>query len=255
MFSLILGGWSSITELSTQNFTVVKYPSVQVTLGYHRISLTLIDTPGISDDEKSLNACMQYIENQFEFHLQEELKVNRNPLAADSMVHMVLYLLPPGPLSELDLVAMQALQKRTNVLPLLSRVDTITEKQLSKIKDQLQKSLRGFQPLKFLDMVSESDGDDEDSAFEEELNLLKTKIPMAVVGAEFNDDDPFIRLQDDVPLARVFSWGTLDIEDTNHCDLSWIKYLLLDFGIDYLRNSVRVGLYEQYRTDRLSTLH
>lgn len=242
---------SLISELPTLKNEVAKYPTLQVTLEHSKVALTIIDTPGLCEDGDGLHTCLEFIEQQFESHLQEEMKVNRNPVGLDNMIHAVLYLLPQGPLSELDLEAIQQLQRRTNVVPLMARADTVTQKQCLVVREQLRKSLQPFNALHFLESGEYEDEDTE--LYLSEVKSFYERVPMSVVGAEFDSGDPFVHPKA-LPLTRVFSFGTLNIEDPKHSDLGCLKYLLFDFGLECIRAHVRISLYEKYRTDRLMSM-
>merc|ERR1712123_498836 len=87
-----------------------------------RLKLTLVDTLGFGDQinkDQSYKPIVDYIDQQFEAYLQEELKVKRNLYNySDSRIHTCLYFIAPTghSLKSLDLVTMKALVEKFNIM-------------------------------------------------------------------------------------------------------------------------------------------
>ncbi|KAL1129750.1 hypothetical protein AAG570_012694 [Ranatra chinensis] len=85
-----------------------------------KLKLTIVDTVGYGDQinkEDSFKAVVDYIDNQFEAYLQEELKIKR-ALATyhDTRTHVCLYFICPTGhgLKSLDLACMKKLDSKVN---------------------------------------------------------------------------------------------------------------------------------------------
>ena len=125
------------------------------------LQLTLCDTVGYGDQinkEDSFKSIVDYIDNQFESYLQEELKITRNlvriqvfscltfvqcrlsfifqSLYHDSRIHVCLYFITPNGhgLKSIDLVCMKKLDSKVNIIPIIAKADTINKQEMAKFK-------------------------------------------------------------------------------------------------------------------------
>ena len=112
----------------------------------------------------SAKSIVDFIDQQFEAYLQEELKVKRALHAYhDSRIHACLYFIAPtghsfvpltplllkscpilwpltcvvSRLKSLDLVTMKALDSKVNIIPVIAKADTITKQELQKFKTKV----------------------------------------------------------------------------------------------------------------------
>ncbi|KAI9190000.1 Cell division control protein 11 [Blastocladiella emersonii ATCC 22665] len=249
--------------VSTETRIKVHHP-VEVECQGHKVALTLIDTPGLpysAEQGTELATVMGYIESQFETSLIEELKVKRNPKSADTMVHAILYLLPPMlPFHPVDLSAIRTLSNRANVIPLLAHADSITNRQLENLKASLFKTLQeNLDLLSFATADIDGDGiieDEEEEEFTREITKLKQSMPYTVIGAEFplpgqKATSEFLEVDGQKILGREYKWGVVNVDDEQHCELHLAKFLIFEFALPGLRSFTRNVLYERYRTERL----
>uniref|UniRef100_A0A8D9EX55 Septin-2 n=1 Tax=Cacopsylla melanoneura TaxID=428564 RepID=A0A8D9EX55_9HEMI len=88
-----------------------------------KLKLTIVDTVGYGDQinkEDSFKSIVDYIDNQFEAYLQEELKIKRSlSTYHDNRIHVCLYFICPTGhgLKSLDLVCMKKLDSKLNIIP------------------------------------------------------------------------------------------------------------------------------------------
>ena len=78
----------------SQIFTPVQAHTYELQESNVNLKLTLVDTVGYGDQinkEDSFKSIVDYIDNQFEVYLQEELKIKRN-LATYVMIHELVVL-------------------------------------------------------------------------------------------------------------------------------------------------------------------
>jgi septin 6/8/11 len=98
--------------------------------------------------DDSFKSLVDYIDQQFEAHLQEELKIKRSlSTYHDSRIHACLYFICPTGhgLKSLDLVCMKKLDTKVNIIPIIAKADTISKTELQKFKVCANnKSLRTF---------------------------------------------------------------------------------------------------------------
>ena len=104
----------------------------------------------------SFKPIVEYIDNQFEIYLQEELKIKRNLVEThDTRIHVCLYFISPTGhswvyarifhnnstmicrLKSLDLVCMKELDKKVNIIPIIAKADTISRQELQQFKKKV----------------------------------------------------------------------------------------------------------------------
>ncbi|XP_029426510.1 septin-10 isoform X2 [Nannospalax galili] len=159
-----------------------------------RLKLTIVNTVGFGDQinkEESYQPIVDYIDDQFEAYLQEELKIKRSLFNYhDSRVHVCLYFIAPTghSLRTLDLLTMKSLDS-------------------------------------------------------------KGHLPFAVVGS-----------MDEVPVgnkmvkARQYPWGTVQVENENHCDFVKLREMLICTNMEDLREQTHTRHYELYRRCKLEEM-
>jgi len=194
------------------------------------LKLTLVDSVGYGDQinkEDSFKSIVDYIDNQFEVYLQEELKIKRN-LATyhDSRIHICLYFITPNGhgLKSIDLVCMKKLDQKVNIIPVIAKADTINKAELAKFKAKVMAELKdnGVSIYKF-------PVEDETVA---ELNKdMNNQVPFAVVGS--ND---FVKVGNKNVRARQYPWGVVQVENENHCDFTRLREMLIRTNMEDLRD-------------------
>ena len=112
-----------------------------------RMKLSIVETAGFGDQldkDESHQIVGDYIDQQFETYLQEELKIKRNfALVNDTRVHVCLYFLCPTghSLKSIDLMMMKKLDQRVNIIPVIAKADTIAKNELVKFKQKIMQDL------------------------------------------------------------------------------------------------------------------
>ncbi|KAJ3285602.1 hypothetical protein HK104_009403 [Borealophlyctis nickersoniae] len=249
-----------------------------------RVLLRLIDTPGIpipvnvhkvSDDEAHIAlanshaaSLVGYIEAQFEATLLEESKVRRNPKSPDYQTHACLYFLDPQVciatrgLTAVDRHLLSQLTTRVNVIVCLAKSDLLTVRQMQSLRRWIKEDIAKSQiPVyAFPDETEGEDGDEEsvvdpDAA---ELNAhLRALLPFTIVNAEDSAEDGLDEIPqangDGAPrvLGRAYTWGTVEVENPEHCDVLQLKQALFSTHLGELKLLTRELYYEQWRTEKL----
>merc|ERR1712002_244971 len=213
-----------------------------------RLKLTIVDTVGFGDQidkTDSSKSIVDYIDAQFEAYLQEELRVKRSlHTYHDSRVHACLYFLAPTghSLKSLDLVTMKALDSKVNIIPVIAKADIITKQELQKFKLKIMSELvsNGVQIYQF-------PTDDETVA---ELNSnMNGHLPFAVVGSM---DE--LKVGNKMVKARQYPWGTVQVENENHCDFVKLREMLIRTNMEDLRETTHFRHYELYRRCKLQEM-
>jgi septin family protein len=239
-----------------------------------RINLRLIDTPGLpipihnisknaSDFDPKIvgewcTSILLYIENQYEINLLEESRVRRNRRFPDSQVHVCLYLIDAttasvaNGLTAIDIITIQKLAERVNLVPCLSKADLMTVKQLEKIKKAIRNDIDEHNlPIYMFD-----DDEDDDQDIKDQNAMFRNMIPFVLVNAEETEVGDRIGIEyieEDGKhiLGRQYTWGTVDVENPEHCDFCDVKTFLLETHINDLKQLTKDYYYESWRTNKL----
>ncbi|XP_076021064.1 septin-8-A-like isoform X1 [Genypterus blacodes] len=212
------------------------------------LKLTVVHTVGFGDQinkEESFKPILDYIDAQFERYLQEELKIKRSLFNYhDSRIHICLYFIAPTghSLKSLDLVTMKKLDSKVNVVPIIAKADTVSKSELHKLKIKIMSELvsNGVQIYQF---------PTEDEAVTEINASMNAHLPFAVVGSleEVKVGNKMVR-------ARLYPWGSVQVENENHCDFVKLREMLLRVNMDDLRDQTHDRHYELYRRCKLEEM-
>lgn len=210
--------------------------------------LTLVDTVGYGDQinkEDSFNSIVNYIDNQFEAYLQEELKIKRNlNTYHDTRIHVCLYFITPNGhgLKSIDLVCMKKLDQKVNIIPVIAKADTINKNELSKFKAKIMSELKN-------NGVSIYQFPTDDETVAEVNKDMNGCLPFAVVGSRET-----VKVGNKHVRARQYPWGVVQVENENHCDFKHLREMLIRTNMEDLRNQTQLKHYELYRKERLKQM-
>lgn len=213
-----------------------------------RLKLTICDTVGYGDQinkDDSFKAVVDYIDSQFESYLQEELKIKRSLSSChDSRIHVCLYFICPTGhgLKSLDLVCMKKLDTKVNIIPIIAKADTISKTELQRFKSKIiqELSANGVHIYQF------PTGDESVSEVNTSMN---SHVPFAVVGST-----DFVRMGNKTVRARQYPWGTVQVENENHCDFVKLREMLIRTNMEDMREKTHTRHYELYRQKRLEQM-
>ncbi|ODV94061.1 hypothetical protein PACTADRAFT_50951 [Pachysolen tannophilus NRRL Y-2460] len=217
-----------------------------------RIAINFIDTPGFGDsieNEFNFNLIVDYIKHQYDEVLIEESRLKRNPRFKDGRVHCCLYFITPTGhgLREIDIELMKNLASLVNIIPVISKADSLTLDELKLNKRLIMEDINFYNiPIfKFNEYTYEDEIDEE--SFELNNHLQKI-LPFAVMGSnEVIEDREGKRSR-----IRKYPWGIVDIENNEISDFSVLKNTLLVTHLNELKEKTYEILYEDYRTNALS---
>ncbi|XP_062820794.1 septin-9 isoform X1 [Anolis carolinensis] len=212
-----------------------------------KMKLTVTDTPGFGDQINNQNCwepIVEFINEQYERYLREEILINRKRKIPDTRVHACVYFVPPTGhwLRPLDLEFMRRLSKITNVVPVIARADTLTLEERAEFKQKIQKDLKAHGIHVYPQVDFDEDPDDR------LLNdKIREKIPFAVVGA-----DKEHQVNGKKVLGRKTKWGIIEVENPAHCEFPLLRDLLIRSHLQDLKDITHNVHYEQYRVRRLN---
>ncbi|XP_066252830.1 septin-2 isoform X1 [Euwallacea similis] len=213
-----------------------------------RLKLTIVDTVGYGDQinkEDSFKAIVKYIDDQFENYLQEELKIKRSLSAFhDTRIHTCLYFVCPTGhgLKSIDLVCMQKLDQKVNIIPIIAKADTISKTELLKFKSKIMAELQNNGVH-----IYEFPVDDE--SVSEVNSSMNSHIPFAVIGST-----DFVKVGSKLVRARQYPWGTVQVENETHCDFVKLREMLIRTNMEDMREKTHIRHYELYRKKRLEQM-
>ncbi|XP_077589820.1 uncharacterized protein septin12 isoform X1 [Stigmatopora nigra] len=212
-----------------------------------KMKLTVIDTPGFGDqinNENCWEPIVEYINEQYEKYLREELHVNRKRRIPDTRVHCCVYFLAATGhrLRPIDVEFMKRLGKIVSIVPVIAKADTLTIEERQEFKERIRQDLAGngirVYPQK------EYDEDAEESFLNDRI---RESIPFAVVGT-----DKEHQVNGNKVLGRKTKWGIIEVENVAHCEFANLRDLLIRSHLQDLKDVTHNIHYETYRVRRLN---
>ncbi|XP_072539395.1 septin 9b isoform X2 [Salminus brasiliensis] len=212
-----------------------------------RMKLTVIDTPGFGDqinNENCWQPIMKFINEQYEQYLQEEIHISRKKRIPDTRVHCCIYFIPPTGhcLRPIDVEFMRHLSKVVNIVPVIAKADTLTLEERDFFKQKIREDLRANEIEVY--PQKEFDEDAEDRVINDKIREMN---PFAVVGSDQEYQVNGKRL-----LGRKTRWGTVEVENTAHCEFAYLRDLLIRTHMQNLKDITSSIHYEVYRVRRLN---
>lgn len=209
------------------------------------LKLTVVETVGFGDQinkDDSTNTILKYIDSQFEAYLQEEMRIKRSLSSYhDGRIHACLYFISPTghSIKSLDLVCMKKLDKKVNIIPIIAKADTVSKNELQSFKLRIMEELQknGVENYRF-------PTDDETVA--DINNQMNQQLPFAVVGSREE-----VVINGEKFRARQYPWGTVLVENENHCDFVKLREMLLRTNMEDLIETTHRRHYELFRKQKL----
>ena len=90
--------------------------------------------------------------------------------------------------------------------------------------------------------------DDEETIAEN--TEIMSKVPFAIVGANSEVTTPEGRKV----RGRRYPWGVIEVDNEDHCDFVKLRQMLIRTHMEELKEHTNNFLYENYRSDKLSTM-
>ncbi|XP_032230123.1 septin-7 isoform X2 [Nematostella vectensis] len=226
----------------------VKPCTVELKEGGVRLRLTVVDTPGFGDAVDNTDCwkpVIKYIDSKFEEHLNAESRVQRSPFP-DNRVHCCLYFISPTghSLKPLDIEFMKKLHNKVNIVPVISKADTLTTEECTRFKKQILQEIKenNISIYEFPDLGGEEDA-------ELDAVNMRDKVPFAVVGS-----NTVLEVNGKRVRARVYPWGVVEVENVEHCDFVALRNMLIRTHMQDLKDVTNDAHYENYRCDKLASM-
>ncbi|XP_075907593.1 septin-7-like isoform X2 [Nelusetta ayraudi] len=225
----------------------VEQSKVLIKEGGVHLLLTIVDTPGFGDAVDNSNcwqSVINYIDSKFEDYLNAESRVNRRKMP-DGRVHCCLYFIAPSGhgLKPLDIEFMKRLHEKVNIIPLIAKSDTMTVEECVQFKHQIMGEIlqNKIQIYEFPDT-----GDEEDMRL---ARRIKDRLPLAVVGS-----NTIIEVNGKRVRGRQYPWGVAEVENSEHCDFTILRNMLIRTHMQDLKDVTNNVHYENYRSRKLAAV-
>lgn len=215
---------------------VVRERKYELTQNKFVFDFTAVDLPGFGikmDNQYSWLPIVKYIDHHYMSYLLQEEQPDRTEMV-DTRVHVCLYFLPPSNtrLTPLDIESMKEISQRVNLIPVISRSDTLNKEELINFKQIVNNTLKAYN-IKVCQFVSDN----------YVLEKIKSFVPYAVIGSNTLGNES----QRSVIRVRQYHWGTVEIENPEHCDFVHLREVLMSEHILDLMTAME-SHYTQYRS-------
>ena len=203
-----------------------------------KLKLTVVDFPGYGDSINNylcFSSIINYIDEQFDKFLDHESGLNRKHIT-DTRLHCCFYFISPigYSLKQTDIEFMKRLSGKVNIIPVISKSDSLTKDELTKMKKRILNDIQDHN----IQIYSPECDSDEDENYKEQIKQIRASIPFAVCSSTENG-------------KRQYAFGSVQCESADHSDFVKLRSLLVS-NMQDLRESTN-ELYENYRSARLAT--
>lgn len=213
-----------------------------------RLKLTVTDTPGFGDQINNENCwvpVLDYINDQFEQYLNEEVSVERKKYIPDTRVHCCVYFIAPTGhhLKPLDVEFMKRLHNYVNIVPVIAKADTLTLEERDAFKQRIREDI-AYHGINIYPAAYDAE-DEEEVQINKKYDGL---IPFAVLGS-----DQSHTVNGKQVLGRQTKWGLVEVENKKHCDFSYLRDMLIRSNLQDLKETTDKVHYENFRRSRLQS--
>ncbi|KAI9671792.1 MAG: cell division control protein [Alyxoria varia] len=214
-----------------------------------RLRLNIVDTPGYGDcvnNDRCWDPIVKFIKYQYGAYLHKELTAQRERYIQDTRIHCCLFFIQPSghALKPIDIVVLKKLCDVVNVVPVIAKSDSLTLEERQAFKDRIKQEF-AFHNLRMYPYENE-EYDSEELALNAQI---KSIIPFAIVGSEntINVNGKQVR-------GRSNRWGTINVEDEDHCEFVYLRNFLTRTHLQDLIETTSQIHYESYRGKELLAL-
>ncbi|KAJ1654792.1 Septin-6 [Dispira simplex] len=203
-----------------------------------KLRVTTVDSSGLGealDRSQDMAQIEAYLDERHRHYMLQEHAVHRPNLIPDSRIHLVVYFLSStkGLLNTFDQMALQALSRKANVIPVIPKADHYTPEE----REELKQSLRREFGLYDLSLYPRPLIEDCEGAVE-----LASQGPFAVVSSNASYD-----VDGQLVFGRRYPWGLVMVENPQHSDMSHLRRLVMEICLDDLITSTHYRFYADFR--------
>ncbi|KAJ3220301.1 hypothetical protein HK099_004402 [Clydaea vesicula] len=212
-----------------------------------KVRLTIVDTPGFGDfinNQDCWVPVVDFIDEQHFAHVKHEEKHDRNK-KDDLRVHVCLYFIPATghTLRPLDIEVMKQLSSRVNLIPVISKADTLTPLAMASFKDRIRDCIAYHNIQVYTPPINH---DDTESA--KITNDIMAAMPYSVLGSETDVQNA----AGETVKGRQYLWGTVEVENEKHSDFVHLRNLIIRSHMSDLIESTEEIHYEKSRSLKLT---
>uniref|UniRef100_A0A3B3SCW6 Septin n=1 Tax=Paramormyrops kingsleyae TaxID=1676925 RepID=A0A3B3SCW6_9TELE len=205
----------------------VEQSKVLIKEGGVQLLLTIVDTPGFGD-------------------AVDNIAVSGFPAHADHVrTCMATKFWSPDThlLKPLDIEFMKRLHEKVNIIPLIAKADTLTPEECQQFKKQIMREIQEHK-IKIYEFP-ETDDEEENKL----VKKIKDRLPLAVVGS-----NTIIEVNGKRVRGRQYPWGVAEVENSEHCDFTILRNMLIRTHMQDLKDVTNNVHYENYRSRKLAAV-
>lgn len=205
------------------------------------------------DNTPTPDKIREYLDTQFDIVLNEELRIKRSRLEADSKVHVCIYFIRATSrgLRDFDIQLMKQLGDRVNVIPVIGKADLLTEDELQLNKTLIMRDISNYQINVFdfkTDKLMDSLVETGSPLCSQSPDIyIREMLPFALICGNEKITD----VEGEISHMRSYPWGQLLVEDSANSDFIFLKNILLGSHLQELKEVTNDVFYENYRTKML----
>ncbi|OMJ16959.1 Cell division control protein 3 [Smittium culicis] len=218
-----------------------------------KLKLTVVDTPGFGNSINNDNSWAPIIENidsRFDSFLAQENRLIHSKIQDNRIDALIYFIKPTGhSLRQIDIEFLKRLHQKVNLIPIISKADTLTAEELKAFKQRILADINLHNIQIFRPTTVELYDDPETIVDNKEI---LSKIPFAVIGSQ-----QFVELPNSngkKVRARKYPWGIIQVDDPKTNDFSYLRKMLIHSHTEELREVTNSVLYEEYRTQTLLSM-
>ncbi|KAI9029277.1 Septin-domain-containing protein [Hyaloraphidium curvatum] len=202
------------------------------------LQLTVIDTPGFGDAlnrETNFDPIAAYINQQYAAYYASEGESSVRPEIEDTRIHCLLYFVSPNGkgLRDIDVEFLKRMGEIANVIPVIAKADTLTQKEMATFKAQMLSDLESNNIKIYPNSYCEDT---------EVIADLVQHIPFSVIGS-----DNTVEYKGQRGRGRNYRWGAVFVEAPEHCDFGALRDMTIRRNMMDLIATTHSIHYANYR--------
>ncbi|PVU91022.1 hypothetical protein BB561_004591 [Smittium simulii] len=243
---------SSSEVTTTENIKGVEITSMSADIQDNNVKLhlTVVDTPGFGNylnNDNHWQPILENIESRFDAFLAQENRVIRSKIVDNRIDALIYFIKPTGhSLRTIDIEFMKRMHAKVNLIPVISKSDTLTQEELTAFKARILADINFHSIQIFKPTIGSFDDPETTMDTKDILN----KIPFAVVGSE-----EYVKREDgNMVRGRAYPWGIIEVDNEKHNDFTQLRKMIIHSHMEELKDYTDTVLYENHRTQKLLSM-